>query len=61
MRRAAKKYLAGLPERHRTEAKALADLTGWETTDIYKKMGFDAEGPTVSADDRKWYEKMWGN
>ncbi len=58
---AGKKYLAGLPERHRTEAKALADLTGWELPDIYKKMGFDAEGPKVSADDRKWYQKMWGN
>ena len=34
-----KKYLAGLPERHRTEAKTLADLTGWDTADIYKKDG----------------------
>ena len=56
-----KKYLATLPERHRTEARALADLTGWETADIYKKMGFDADGPKGSADDRKWYQKMWGN
>ena len=56
-----KKYLATLPERHRTEAKTLADLTGWEVADIYKKMGFDADGPTVSADDRKWYQKIWGN
>ncbi len=58
---AGKKYLAGLPGRHRGEAKTLADLTGWALPDIYKKMGFDAEGPKVSADDRKWYQKMWGN
>ena len=58
---AGKKYLAGLPERHRTEAKALAALTGWELADIYKKMGFDAEGPKVTVDDRKWYQRMWGN
>ena len=58
---AGKQYLAALPERHRTEAKALADLTGWELTDIYKKMGFDAEGPKVSADSHKWYQRMWGN
>ena len=58
---AGKTYLAGLPERHRTEAKTLADLTGWELPDIYKKMGFDAEGPKVSADGQKWYQKMWGN
>ncbi len=56
-----KKYLAGLPERHRTEAKALADLTGWETADIYKKMGFDASGPRAGADDRKWYQKVFGD
>ena len=58
---AGKKYLAALPERQRTEAKTLADLTGWDVADIYKKMGFDAEGPKVSTDGRKWYQKMWGN
>ncbi len=58
---AGKQYLAALPERHRTEAKTLADLTGWDVADIYKKMGFDAEGPKVSADSRKWYQRMWGN
>lgn len=56
-----KAYLASLPERHRTEAKTLADLTGWATADIYKKMGFDADGPKLTSDDRKWYQKMWGN
>ena len=58
---AGKKYLAALPERQRTEAKTLADLTGWETADIYKKMGFDAEGPKAGADDKKWYQKIFGD
>jgi len=58
---AGKRYLASLPERQRTEAKTLADLTGWEVADIYKKMGFDADGPKVTSDDRKWYQKLWGN
>ena len=58
---AGKKYLAALPERHRTEAKTLADLTGWETADIYKKMGFDADGPKGGEDDKKWYQKIFGD
>ena len=58
---AGKKYLAALPERQRTEAKALAALTGWELPDIYKKMGFDAEGPKVSASDKKWYQRVFGD
>jgi hypothetical protein len=58
---AAKQYLAGLPERHRTEARALADLTGWKLTDIYQKMGLPEDGSTMGSDGKKWYEKIWGN
>jgi hypothetical protein len=56
---AAKQYLAKLPERARSEATALAGLTGWATADIYKKMGLPAEGPTPNPGEKKWYQKIW--
>ena len=58
---AAKRYLATLPERQRTDAHALADLTGWKMEDIFQKMGLPTEGPSRGAGDKKWYEKIWGN
>jgi hypothetical protein len=56
---AAKQYLAKLPERARSEAAALAGLTGWATADIYKKMGLPAEGPAADPGEKKWYQKIW--
>ncbi len=58
---AGKQYQAGLPARHRQEAKALADLTGWDVSDIYKKMGFGADGPKGGEDDKAWYQKIFGS
>ena len=57
---AAKQYLATLPERQRTDAHALADLTGWKLPDIYEKMGLPTDGPAPAAGEKKWYEKIWG-
>ena len=57
---AAKEYLAKLPERQRTEASALAELTGWEPSAIFQKMGLPASGPASGQDGGKWYEKIWG-
>jgi hypothetical protein len=56
---AGKKYLAQLPERQKAEARALADLTGWEVADIYKKM--DLSGAPAAGDGKKWYNKIWGD
>ena len=57
---AAKQYLAALPERQRTEANALTELTGWEPSAIFQKMGLPAGGPVSGQSSGKWYEKIWG-
>jgi hypothetical protein len=51
-------YLRALDERHRREASTLADMTGWELTDIYGKMGDDAPGKGPQPDD-PWYKRIW--
>ena len=53
---AANGYREDLRKRHEQEARTLADLTGWSTSEIRQKMNLDAE----SADSRKWWEKIWG-
>jgi hypothetical protein len=56
----AKRYREQLYERQKTEAKTLANLTGWPVADIYKKMDFDpaqTNGPV----EKKWYQKIWKN
>ena len=58
--KAAKEYLAKLPARHRDEAAMLESLTGWALADIYQQMGLPADGPQASADEKKWYQKIWG-
>jgi hypothetical protein len=55
-----KKYLAQLPERQKKEAQALAELTGWEVADIYKKIGLKGSG-AASDGGKKWYQKVWGD
>ncbi len=47
-------YAQSLAERHRLEASALAELTGWELAKIRKKMGRDAPPLTVP-----WYRRLW--
>jgi hypothetical protein len=54
---AGKKYFAELPKRQRTEAQTLANLTGWDISEIYKKMGLaDAKRNDL---DKKWYQKVF--
>jgi hypothetical protein len=54
---AAKEYFKQLAERHEQEAKTLAELTGWELTDIKKKMNLD-KTPDKQSDDQ-WWKKIW--
>lgn len=54
---AAKSYFSSLPDRLEKEAQTLANLTGWEISDIRKKM----EIPVSDAPDKgKWWEGIWG-
>jgi len=47
-------YQEQLDGRHRTEAKALADLTGWTLATIHRRMGDDAPRPKPQP---KWWDK----
>ncbi len=49
----ADEYRASLAPRHRTEARTLAELTGWALTTIQGKMGSEA---TVEL---PWYKRIW--
>lgn len=51
-------YRQELRERHEREAQALASLTGWNIGDIRKSMNI-ASGP--SGNEKKWYQRLWGN
>ena len=52
---AAREYRTQLRQRHEQEAQALAGLTGWDISDIRKKM------PQNGAPDvpQKWWRKLW--
>ena len=54
----AKKYLAGLPQKHETEAKALSDLTGWDLEKIRRKMNL-ATNATAPNGVVKWWTNLW--
>jgi hypothetical protein len=54
---AAKTYFKQLAERHEQEAKTLAELTGWQLSDIRKKMNLDAV--KLDGVDNQWWEKIW--
>ncbi len=51
---AAESYTRSLEQRHQTEATTLADLTGWDVSNIRRKMGRDAP-----AAERPWYKALW--
>jgi hypothetical protein len=51
----ASEYRAELYKRHEREAKTLAELTGWDSSEIRRRMNLDAE----NADPRKWWERLW--
>ena len=51
-------YKRELNERRAREAKALADLTGWDTGAIRARMAANGE-PGVALVEPKWWEKLW--
>jgi hypothetical protein len=51
---AAATYFQGLDERRATEARNLADLTGWELADISRRMGLSS-----SALPHPWWQNLW--
>ena len=54
----AKKYLESIPARQEKEAQTLAQLTGWEISNIRGRMKLP--GPSgKSGDGKKWWEKLW--
>jgi hypothetical protein len=55
----ARQYREQLPERGEREAQTLATLTGWSIEDIRKKMSLAPAAPKT--DERKWWQRMWGN
>ena len=55
---AAKQYRETLAARQKTEADTLANLTGWDIQDIYKKMGVTPDDAAKEGG-KKWYQKIW--
>jgi len=52
-------YLDSLSLRFEREAQALANLTGWDISDIRNKMSRDGKSFNLPIDDLKWYERIW--
>lgn len=54
-------YYRDLSERFEKEAKTLANLTGWDISDIRKKMEENGQSFSMKPrkDDRPWWEQMW--
>jgi hypothetical protein len=55
---AAKQYRMDLVNRRKKEAENLANLTGWDIEDIYKKMDLKADGSETEGV-KKWYQRLW--
>jgi hypothetical protein len=55
---AATAYRQQLRERQEKEAQTLANLTGWQISEIRKAMQL-ASGPLIEP--KKWYERLWNN
>ena len=53
---AAQAYFDGLRQRRETEAVALANLTGWQIDEIYRKEGVDPAGMTKPG---RWWQDLW--
>jgi hypothetical protein len=54
----AEQYRTDLEKRHKNEAETLANLTGWNIADVYKKMGLSGNPPPTKGEE-KWYQKIW--
>ena len=58
--KAARQYLAALPQRFEQEARNLATLTGWDIADIRQKMTANGQSfEAKPASQLKWYQKLW--
>jgi hypothetical protein len=56
----ARAYRASLPERRRTQARTLAELTGWDLADIRGRMEVAADWSRPGELTLKWWERLWG-
>lgn len=59
---AADSYYQGVRTREEQEAKNLAELTGWELSDIRTKMKLDEPFPKKKGNgkaDKNWYQDLW--
>ncbi|NQZ14556.1 MAG: DUF2330 domain-containing protein [Alphaproteobacteria bacterium] len=56
-------YYQDLTKRFEKEAKTLANLTGWDISDIRKKMEENGQSFDMKPhkDERPWWEQMWDN
>lgn len=52
----AREYREQLRERQQREAQTLARLTGWDLSEIHKRIGLDAK---PVADEDSWWKKLW--
>ena len=55
----ARPYRAQVAQRREKETQTLATLTGWNIDDIRRKMNLGPAPP--KPDERKWWQKLWGN
>jgi hypothetical protein len=55
---AADGYRSALPERREREARSLASLTGWDVSEVRRKMNL-GEAPAPAAEARPWWERLW--
>ena len=56
---AMKGYRQQLIQRHETEAKTLAELTGWDLAEVRTKMKIDEEAADANKPDKGWYKDLW--
>ena len=60
---AAERYRISLKDRHQKEAENLASLTGWEISDIRRRMGGEdavSGGNASGSSGSKWWSGIWG-
>lgn len=55
---AAREYQKSVYDRQEKEAQTLANLTGWDITDIRKKMGLNNKGKQP---EKSWWDKVFGD
>jgi hypothetical protein len=55
---AAESYRRQLAQRQEHEAQTLASLTGWDLTEIRRRIGL-GDGPTPAGAAQRWWQKLW--